>query len=239
MARYALLLYAMSLIVVAHPVYADSLEPLPLTVSLASDKVDVNTGFRGGDVIVFGVQRVPGDLSITLKGPRRTILVRRKAQIFGLWINTSSWTFPALPQYYAYALPKNADKNLSPVGLETFLPPLGGDADAFRNALLHERQNKNLFPKAPVLIQYLAPDTFRAHFNLPADVPVGIYEVRVSLRTKKGLIAEESQMFSVAQTGFGGQLQAFSRSWGLVYGLICTILAALAGWGISFIGIRR
>src|SRR5690606_4975942 len=86
-------------------VLAGAASAAPLEIDLASDHVDITTGFTGADVVVYGLKERPGgEVAITISGPERTMVVRRKAEVMGAYINRQSVEFRRVPSYYDYAL---------------------------------------------------------------------------------------------------------------------------------------
>src|SRR5690606_19252710 len=68
------------------------------------DRIDVTAGFHGDRIILFGVQKLPGDIIITVEGPPKTMRVRRKESVGGIWMNKAGLSFENVPGFYAYAL---------------------------------------------------------------------------------------------------------------------------------------
>src|SRR6185312_7140507 len=75
-------------------------------------QVAITSSFTGTEILVFGtvensVQPSPEagtyDVVIVVEGKPAPVIVRRKSRVGGLWINTSSMRFAALPSFYAIA----------------------------------------------------------------------------------------------------------------------------------------
>ena len=75
----------------------------PLLVDLLPQKIEVDSGFTGSTVILYGVKTLPGDIIVTLRGPEAPVVVRRKRQVAGIWINRDAVAFRDVPQFYALA----------------------------------------------------------------------------------------------------------------------------------------
>ncbi len=226
------------LMIFALPVMAQDKE---ITVDLASDHVDITTGFNGTRLQLFGVRHDKGDLAVIVRGPIRTMSVRKKESVLGAWINRSFETFKGVPSYYNYALSAPLDKIASPeilkkygIGTENlqFNKPDSVDEkrETFRSAMIRNKQNQRLFAREPEEISFINPDFFRADFYIPSNVPVGEYEVQAIYLTKGVVQDIQTKTVRVAQVGVAANLHEFAYKNSLMYGAVCVILALFAGW---------
>ncbi|HBH26596.1 MAG TPA: hypothetical protein DDX54_04255 [Rhodospirillaceae bacterium] len=211
-----------------------------LLIAVSTNHVRVDTGFKGGEITIFGVKHAPGEIAVEIIGPQRTTIVRRKSRVLGVWANTDSRTFKAFPQFYAYALSPGAREQNHWVGTDAILiPPESPEDRAFRDALIRYKRERGLLPEGPIRLTYLSADTFVVRFALPPDAPVGRYAVRAVLRRDGQKLGEFQDAFTLDHMGLAGMARTFSREQPWAYGLICVIMATLAGWGMSVISIRR
>ncbi len=226
-----------ALLFLAFPAFA---QEAGVNVDLASDHVDINTGFNGTDIALFGVRRKGGDVAVIVEGPLRAMAVRRKAKVFGAWINSSSETYKHVPSYYNYALSRPLEYFAPPdvlaryhIGPETLGKKEGkarkGDKD-FHDALLRNKRRQGLFPEKPGSIDFLSPDFFRADFYIPANVPVGEYKIRTLHFVNGAVQGELTRTVRVAQVGFSADIHDFAYGRSFLYGCMCVMLAIFAGW---------
>ena len=79
----------------------------PITAELSTDRVEISTGFTGASVLVFGATQnplggdPPEDLIVVATGPTQGVVVRRKINVLGIWLNGPSTRFPDVPGFYA------------------------------------------------------------------------------------------------------------------------------------------
>lgn len=214
-----------------------------LMISLASDHVDITTGFSGGQVTLFGVKDGEGDIAAVISGPERTMVVRQKSQVFGAWVNGESVAFTKVPSYYDFALSKPESELAPPellqekgVGLNSLtFTHLGREDDEvvehFREALIRGRQTGGYYPLKPKNIVFLDGDFFRIDFQVPADVPTGNYVVRTFL-FRGGAVADSREaLMRIEQVGFGAKVNMFAHAYSLAYSLAAVMLAVAAGCG--------
>lgn len=220
-----------------------------LTVDLASDHVDITTGFNGSNLILFGVKDMKGDIAIVLRGPERDMTVRKKNRFLGLWLNTEYMRFEDVPVFYDFALGKKTVTNREEraflrengIGLDALVfEPEGAVPDRerirhFQEALVRNKQAQNLFPAQPKDITFLNNNFFKTTIYLPSNVPAGDYVIQTVLyRNNKVLDIAETKL-RVAPVGLNAQVYDFAVNHSLVYGLICVCIALLAGWLINVI----
>jgi len=224
-----------------------------LNIALSSDRVDITTGFNGGVVTVFGVvDDAQAPLAVILKGPERTVIMRKKNRILGAWMPTQAAEFRRVPVYYDFAITSFDLKNIpSPLrkAREMGHDDLGfyaEDSDdaarttPFREALIRQQQQKGFYPLKPRDIDMITPRFFKATFPLPASVPTGSYTVTAIAFSDdlQGVRAEQRQTLHIGQVGFNARVYAFAHERGFFYALFIIGLAAATGWA-AFTFLRR
>lgn len=228
-----------------------------LITSLSTHRVQITSTYTGVQLVIFGtIERDartvsrgdPLDMVITVKGPRRTIIVREKEPLGPLWINRSQRRFVEAPSFISVAtnrpLEQLADaeqRRRLQLGVGNILqPPLAGlDLDAgeahFRDALIRLGAADGLFSEQPRGVTFLSPTLFRSPVNLPGVAPPGTYDVDITLMVGSVPIAKQSTNFEVVTTGFEQRLKQVARRAGGVYGLATVFLALSFGWLASVI----
>ncbi len=214
-----------------------------LSIDLAHDQVDITAGFTGAEMTLFGVKEGKGHVAVVIRGPKKTMSVARKENVMGLWFNRHRLKFGNVPAYYDYALSAPESDLAKPetlkehgIGLNAlrFAPDTKRSKpkyfESFQEALIRNKQAQGLFPLKPRGIVFIDDNFFRATFYLPSNVPAGRYEVEGFL-IKNGRIAlNRSEEFNVGQVGMEARIYKFAHGQSLAYGLLCVVLAVLAGW---------
>lgn len=241
------LLAAMLLLLLPAPAMAEG-----LTVSLSSHRVIIASNFTGADVVLFGAVGRDGlsasrsggyDIVVTIRGPRRDIVVREKERIAGFWVNWGALPFPEVPEYLAIMssrpLPEIADDTFRAklmLGLEESLPlpsskRLSADeVRKSRDSLIRLKRDERRFIANPTGITFLNEDLFRTSIPLPANVPIGAFEVEVKLFSGGVVLATQTTALEVVKSGFEANVAdlAHQRPW--TYGFIAAFLAVACGW---------
>lgn len=210
-----------------------------IDVDLASDHVDITTGFNGTYLQLFGVRRDGGDIVVIVRGPSRKMIVWEKKSVFGAWINRDSETFKDMPVYYNYAVSRPVEEIASSEVLKTygiapenlsFNSETESEGDEFSQALVRNKRNEGLYAYESGTVKFVGPDFFRADFYIAPNVPVGQYEVQ-TLSFMNGELKEiKTNTLRVAQVGASAQIIRFAHKQSFIYGVVCVFLAIFAGW---------
>jgi len=212
---------------------------------LSRHLVAITTGFAGAEVLLFGAVDGEGDVIVTVRGPEGDVVVRRKSQVNGMWINTQAVTFGAVPGYYAVASTKPLEELISPpvaereqIGSERlrFEPERNLTPETvalFRRAMLRNMEREGLFQPRTGAIRFLGQRLFRADIVFPANVPTGTYTVNVYLVRGGQVVSATTTPLSVSKIGLSAEIYDFAQNRGLSYGFIAVAFAGFAGWAAS------
>jgi uncharacterized protein (TIGR02186 family) len=241
-------------VLVAAPVHAER-----LIVSVSNHRVTVTPNYSGGELVLFGSvekdAKAPPDhsnydLVVTVSGPRADMVTRRKERKFGIWINTDSRQFLQVPGYLALFANRPFDQIASPevqrrqqLGVNNVLlmQRVGSDYadvvpnDVFRSAFVRLRTEHGLYREATSAVTFLTPTLFRTGIPLPAEVPIGIYNIEIKLFADGALVTKTETAFEIVKVGFEQFVANTARQNGLVYGLVTAFMALMTGWMASIV----
>lgn len=240
---------AMTIFVVCFVLFAPQAmaKPKLLSLDLAEDHVDITTGFNGAHLKLFGVQDEPGDIAITITGPERKTIVRKKEHVFALWMNRRSMSFENVPVYYRFAASRDVEKIAGPkvlkenrIGLNAmrFKPDSNDDEKSlksFQDALIRNKQAQGLYPPKAEVIKFIDEHFFRASFYIPSNAPVGTYTIKTFLLQNGAVKDVKITDVKVAQVGTSAAIFDFAQGWSFAYGLLCVLFALSSGWLSSVI----
>jgi uncharacterized protein (TIGR02186 family) len=222
-----------------------------LVISVSTHRVQISSNFTGVELTLFGTVEIDaasvgraGGYTIvaTVIGPRQPLVTRRKERIAGIWVNTDARTFADAPSYLTVLSNRPIAAVASPdtlrrfrVGLSYFpLQASSGAAaseeDPFRAAFVRVKREQGLYREQANAVTFLTPTLFRAGIPLPANVPVGDYEIEVKLFADGAMIAQETTAFEIIKAGFEQFVAQAAREHGLLYGVATALLALLTGW---------
>ena len=216
----------------------------PLVADLSDREIEVSTGFTGADLLVFGATEAaigPGgdEILVVVRGPTRPVVVRRKVRVLGvLWVNGPAARFSGVPGFYAIAgtrpawqiLPER-ERQDNGLGLDALpLTSTGARSPNFRAALLELEKDSGLWMEHAATVEIGANRLFHVRVPLPAAVPTGDYRVEVLLVRSRRIHARQELEFRVDRVGVTDRIATVAQTQPLVYGVVCVLLAAFAGW---------
>jgi uncharacterized protein (TIGR02186 family) len=230
-----------------------------LIASLSNHRVMVTSNFTGDELVLFGAieqdtasrpRRGGYDIVATVTGPRQNLVTFRKERVLGIWVNYDSRVFENAPSYVAVLANRpleaitNADtlRRLQ-LGLDRIVlvqraaTTIAEDApdDPFRRAFLRLESSRGLYREQENGVTFLTPALYRASIPLPAEVPVGAYDVDVKLFADGALIARTNSALEVYKAGFEQIVTTAAREHGFLYGLVTALMALLTGWLASVV----
>jgi uncharacterized protein (TIGR02186 family) len=230
-----------------------------LIASVSNHRVTVTPNYSGEELVLFGsvekdaatsANRGNYDLVVTVTGPRADMVTRRKERKFGIWINTDYRDFVQVPTYLAVfanrpfdAIASSEVERRQQLGLHNVLltQRVGTDyadvvqSDPFRSAFLRLQSAHGLYREDASAVTFLTPTLFRTGIPLPAQVPIGTYEVEIKLFSDGALLTHTETAFEIVKVGFEQFVASTARQNGFVYGLITAAMALMTGWIASVV----
>jgi uncharacterized protein (TIGR02186 family) len=230
-----------------------------LIVSVSNYRVTVTPNYSGEELVLFGsiekdnilqTVRANYDLVVTVSGPRIDLVTRRKERKFGIWINTDYRQFLKVPTYLALFSNRPFDAIASleiqrrqQLGIKNVLltQRVGPDYadvvpdDPFRKAFVRLRTEHGLYRESTSAVTFLTPTLFRTGIPLPAEVPIGDYEVEIKLFADGALLTQTQTSFEIVKVGFEQFVANTARHNGFTYGLVTACMALMTGWMASIV----
>lgn len=247
----------LALLLAAAPVSAAA--PTMLITDLSQGRIDINTTFKGADLLVFGAIQYPAgavpdgppDIAIVVRGPTLPITVRKKARVAGIWMNTDAVRFESVPGFYAVsttrpieALADDRTTAIYEIGVANLQlsPASAASAEqtrAFEQGLIASKRNAGLFVEDAGGVTVTKGVLYSARIAIPAIVPVGEYAAEIHLIRKGRVIASSTTPISIDKSGFERWIYVMAQENSLAYGLVAVAAALFAGWVASVVTRRR
>jgi len=255
MMRRGLIVLAIAAVFAAVPASAAE----RLIVTLSTHRVLIQSNFTGADLVLFGsidnidpdvMERGGYDVVVSVRGPKRTFITRRKTRLLGIWANTESREFVEVPAYLAVSTNRPPVNIGAPdfllrlrIGLVNNLltQRIGADVadvhaqDPFRAGFIRVKIAEGMFSEEPNGVTYLGNSLFRTSVPIPGTAPTGTYEVETLLIAAGALVNRETTAIEVVKVGFEAVVAQAARDQRLDYGLGTALLALLTGLFASLV----
>lgn len=227
---------------------------------VSTRNVAIKADFVGAEIVVFGAvenSRQPSaeagtyDVVIIVEGPPSPVVVRRKANIGGIWVNTSSVRFASPPSYYSVSSTRPIQdvaeaktlaqheigfEHIRMIPLASSLARVSSERELadFRDAVVRLKQRDGLYSQADYGVAFVGRSLFRATMPVPPNVPVGRLATRVFLFRDGLLLGQFKGQVSLQREGLERLLYDGAYKHPLLYGFATVLLAAAAGLGAAF-----
>ena len=228
-----------------------------LIAAMSSHQIQITSNYTGSQLTVFGVVERDGrtvargdpyDIVVTVRGPRRMLLVREKERLGPIWINRTQRRFPDSSIFMTVASNRPLDEIMSAetarrerIGLENAqqLKDAGLDLDVtttrFREGLIRILYDKGLYSAEERGVTFLSNTMFSAPIEVPATAPTGSYEIDIVLYAGGVPLARQTTNFEVVKSGMEQRLASGAHDLPLLYGLVTVVMALLLGWLASVV----
>ncbi|NDA07793.1 MAG: hypothetical protein EBZ18_00060 [Alphaproteobacteria bacterium] len=249
---YFLQLVMIALCLAALPVKANAKGTL--VADLDQSEVGITTDFNGTELLLFGAlsKNSNDQIVIVISGPAKSMALRRKGKVAGIWLNTENARLEGIPSFYHVLSTKPVDEIATPeerqkirLGYEHIPLKLAagsrideGELNEWKDALTRNMEQAELWDQHPGSIKVIEGVLFRTNVILPANVIPGQYEVRVMHFSNGVMVNEDISMLKVAKSGLSAMVYNIAHDYAPFYGIFAIIFAVAAGW-LAAVAFRR
>jgi uncharacterized protein (TIGR02186 family) len=233
-------LFLAAVAVLASPQH--SAQAAPVVADISNYRISVDAGFDGTRLFLFGVRNDNGDIVVVVRGPQRNVMVRKKEEVAGLWVNLDRMKFFQVPMFYAVASSKplgdieqHALFSQLAIGEEALIAPPSDTTDparfkAFKDAFFAHQRVQRLYFTNPEPVSFMGETLFKTTIEFPDNIPPGEYTAEIYLLSDGEVTGVQSTPISVVKTGFEGAVNAMAHESPMRYGILAIAMALLAGW---------
>ena len=220
-----------------------------LVPEVSQHEVQVRQGFRGTELLLFGAILTPDgtragqdyDIVVVLKGPTRSIVLREKSRIAGIWVNADSAEFRSAPTFFAVASSKPIasivdDKTAAiyELGLPWLqLSPIGSynpkEQARMSAGLVDLMSREGLYTQDQRGVSISEQVLYQARISLPSSVQTGTYTAETFAINHGRVVASAISRVVVKKQGFERLVAQFAEQNGFLYGLIAVALSVAMG----------
>jgi uncharacterized protein (TIGR02186 family) len=236
--------------------------PLPreaVHADVSTRRIAVTSTFSGTGIIVFGAvdnsrqtsaESGLYDVVIVISGAPARLVARKKSNVGGLWINTSSTTFTSVPSYYAISSTRPLDEIASDDVLKSsgigfdFVPMTfhrsarnltADEIREWRDAVVRLKRRDRLYQQDEYGVAFVGRSLFRSAFDMPATVTVGAFETRVYLFRDGELLSSYATKLDLEREGLEHLIHRFAFDHPFFYGVFTVLIAVGAGMLASYV----
>ncbi len=222
-----------------------------LLADISEHRVQIDLGFTGKQVLLYGAIEGTGNVVVLVRGPREAVTIRRKARIAGVWANDVSAIFDDAISFYQVMVSAELDEWLPftlrerhQIGVEyldfKLRNKLGAAERAdFLTALIRTKRRLGHYGELEGRVSILGGKLFRTEIFFPANVPTGIYTVEALLVRNGEMVSAQKTPLYVTKTGIEAEIFNLAHEHPEVYGIIAIIIAVAAGLAANAGALRR
>jgi uncharacterized protein (TIGR02186 family) len=219
----------------------------PVIADLSLRKIEIDSGFKGTEVLLFGARNDAGDVVVVIRGPKISYVVRKKERVAGIWVNKKQAVFNNIDGFYVVASSRNLDEikndyllsNLG-IGMQNLkfdgVIDKGLDIVEFQKALVNREEKDKLYYPEVGEVSFIGDTLFRTIIKFPDNLIKGEYTAEIYLFSDGQLVGLQSTPLIVKKTGFDARIFNFAYEYPAIYGILAVMMALAGGWiaGIVF-----
>jgi uncharacterized protein (TIGR02186 family) len=221
-----------------------------LVPEISQHEIQVRQGFKGTELLLFGAILTPEgaraaqayDIVVVLSGPPRSIVLREKQKVAGVWINAASSDFRSAPTFFAVAsnrpIADIVDERTAAIyelGLPWLqLSPIGAiDPDRqrrFAAGLVDLMRRQGLYQQDEDAVSVSGGVLYQARIDLPSTVQTGTYTAETFAISRGKVVTAASTTVEVRKEGFERFVAVTAERNSFWYGVFAVLMSVGMGW---------
>ena len=211
--------------------------------------IELSTRFDGTSLLVFGAIS-PGDykasLLVEVVGPSTSVDIRKKVQLWGIWVNKNIAQYRGIPSFYQISISNSEHPVLKEIEyqrlksifydyLETnSISENENSVERFRDELTRLKKKLGNLSMFEEKINVIDNKLFSYKVNLPKKIYPGIYKIKMTLIDQEGIeLSKSEQNVNVSKVGLQEFLSSSSKNNPVFYGLFSVIIALFLGFSAA------
>lgn len=221
-----------------------------LITELQQDHVDITSQFTGEQILVFGAIRKGGDVIVKVVSPDQDVALSRKAKVGPVWLDSGNMNVSNAPGLLYLLSTRPLDQILNPaeqqahkLRLEDALDqaqapaPTAGMED-WRTAFLRLKTHKGYYLQDGAAVKLDRGRVFSTSINLPAQLPIGTYQLQIYQVRDGKVVSEETRALDVRQVRVERWVSNIAHGYSWAFGIGFTLMAMIIGLVLGII-LRR
>jgi uncharacterized protein (TIGR02186 family) len=221
-----------------------------LVPEISQHEIQVRQGFKGTELLLFGAILTPEgtraaqayDIVVVLSGPPRSIVLREKQKVAGVWINAASSDFRSAPTFFAVAsnrpIEDIVDERTAAIyelGLPWLqLSPIGAIDPVrqrrFSAGLVDLMRRQGLYQQDEDAVSVSGGVLYQARIDLPSTVQTGTYTAETFAISRGKVVTAASTTVEVRKEGFERFVAVTAERNSFWYGVFAVLMSVAMGW---------
>ena len=211
--------------------------------------IELSTRFDGTSLLVFGALSPEDDkasLLVEVVGPPTSVDIRKKIQIWGIWVNKKIARFQDIPSFYQISISNPEHPILKEIEYQrlksifydfletTSISEDKTSAKQYYGELTRLKKKLGNLSTFEESINVIDNKLFSYKVNLPKKIHPGTYKIRMTLIDQKGIpLSKSEQRVNVSKVGIQEFLSSNSKNNPVFYGMFSVIIALLLGFSAA------
>jgi len=211
--------------------------------------IELSTRFDGTSLLVFGAVTLENDstsLLVEVVGPSTSVNIRKKVQVWGIWVNRKVAQFQDIPSFYQISISNPGHPVLMKIEnqklkslfydfLKTnFTPKDGIGVEQYYDELTRLKKKLGKLSTFEEQVNIIDKKLFSYEVNLPKKIQPGIYKIKMTLIDQRGIeLSKSEQSVKVSKVGVQEFLSYNSKNNPVFYGLFSVIIALFLGFSAA------
>ena len=220
-----------------------------VTSDVDKSDVELSTRFDGTSILVFGALSSENDrtsLIVEVIGPPTSITIRKKVQIWGIWVNKKIAQYEDIPSFYQISISNPEHPTLKEIEYQRlksffydFLEIIsrsekGSDPEQYYGELTRLKKKLGNLSTFKDKITIIDNKLFSHKVNLPKKIYPGIYKIKMTLIDQQGKeLSKSEHSVKVSKVGVQEFLSSNSKNNPVFYGLFSVIIALFLGFSAA------
>ncbi|MGB0504984.1 MAG: TIGR02186 family protein [Pikeienuella sp.] len=225
-----------------------------VVAALSQNAVSITTDFSGSQIFVYGAverDRLPDnrddnlDVIVTISGPQQPVIVRKKDNSVGIWINRERVKIDHAPSFYAVSTTGEMNEILDQIedlrhkiSVERAIRLVGAagevdDPQEFSDAIVRIRRASGIYFEQIGAVEKFGRTLFQTRVQLPANIIEGDYNAKIFLLRDGAVLDSYEVAIDVRKVGLERWIYNLAHEQPLMYGILSIIVALVFGWGAS------
>jgi uncharacterized protein (TIGR02186 family) len=221
----------------------------PLISGISANEINVNTEFKGAEVLLFGAKNDVGNVVVVIRGPKKNFMINKKEKLLGVWYNGQRVNFVDSYGFYSlFSSFKRGDlidsdlieyelgKNNIKFKTDQVIAP--SKINEFRLELIDLLEKNKYYHPDVKKIDFLDETLFKLTIDFPKNILLGNYIIEIYLLNNGSVLSYQAIPIYVNQIGISAKISNFARNQEILYGLFSVMIALFVGFITNYFFVK-